>query len=442
MPSITQALVVLCSAVAAVSASPVAALSPEGGQTADASLAQVISPGVARRDPSVELFEAYTKHGMHVPRELAAYVEASKRREAAAAANLRGRGLRGGANLKPHDGEKDWLTTIKVGSPPQTLHVVLDTYSSTSWIYSDLMPAEQQRNHGVYRPSKSKTASKMDLEYSIEYQDGQFSGTLSGGMVADVISLGNCIEHKQPFMAVNKTSRPDVGGFSGVDGVLALGFSGWEDIADKSIADASRSFFENIKGNLSAPVMGFDQRHKKSGWVDLGVVPKERYVGELSYLPVDSSNLSWNMTASGYAIGSADNFKAEPLLGVADTATTFLLLPDSICKPYYAQVKGSYYDSPQGGYAFPCDSKLPDFFVRMGQTDIRVPGSYIKYSALTDDDGKRNGKCFGGLQIAWMDFLGDGTKINVFGTTIHKAAYVVYEDAQAGPRIGWANKKL
>ncbi|KAL8400880.1 hypothetical protein RB594_001054 [Gaeumannomyces avenae] len=439
MPSITQTLVVLCSAVAAVSASPVAARSLEGRQTADASLTQVISPGTARRDPSVELFEAYTKYGMHVPRELAAYVEASKRREAA---DLRGRGLQGSADLEPHDGDNNWLTTIKVGSPPQTLRVVLDTNVGTSWLYSDLMPAEQQRNHDVYRPSKSNTTSKIDLSYSVNYQDGQFSGKLSGGMVADVISLGNGIEHKQPFMAVNKTSRPDVNGFSGVDGVLGLGFSGWEHIADKRIAEAARSFFENIKGKLSAPVMGFDQRHKKSGWVDLGVVPKERYVGELSYLPVDRSNLFWNMTASGYAIGSADNFKAEPLPGVADTAITFLLLPDSICKPYYAQVKGSYYDSPLGGYAFPCDSELPDLFVRMGQTDIRVPGSYVNYTTITDDDDKPNGRCFGGLQIAWMDFLGDGTKINIFGTVIHKAAYVVYEDAQAGPRIGWANKQL
>ncbi|KAL8393750.1 hypothetical protein RB595_003481 [Gaeumannomyces hyphopodioides] len=437
MPSITQALVVLCSAMAAVSASP-AARRLEGRQKADASLAQVANPGLARRDPSVELFEAYTKYNMHVPRELAAYVEAAEERKA----NLRRRGLQGCADLKPHDGEKDWLTTIRVGSPPQTLHVVLDTDFSTTWFYSDLMPANQQRNHAVYSPSKSKTAAKIDFTNSVDYQDGQFSGTLAGGMFTDVVSFGNGVEYKQPFMAVNSTSRPDVNGFSGVDGVLGLGFSGYEGIADKEIAEVSKSFFENIKDRLSTPTMGFDQRHKKSGWVDLGVVPKGRYVGELSYLPVDKSNFYWNMTAAGYAIGSAADFKAEPLTGVADTAITFLLLPDSICKPYYASVKGSHYNSPLGGYVFPCDAKLPDLFVKMGETMIKVPGSYFNYTDLTDDNGKATGECFGGLQIAWMEFFGDGNKINIFGTMIHKAAYVVYEDGKAGTRIGWANKKL
>lgn len=396
-------------------------------------------------DPSVELYEAYHKHSMHIPTELSTYVNNAARRKG----HVRARGLKGTSDMTPHDDNNDWLTTIHVGTPPQKLRVVLDTQLSTSWLYSDLMSPFQQKHHTVYRSHKSKTAVSTNESTYVNYSDGQFSGTLQGPMYLDVFSFGkgcNAVEfNKQGFMAVQNTTRPDINGFSGIDGVLGMGFSGW-DSDDKSWdAAVGRSFFDNVRPLLSTPTMGIDQRRSQPGWVDLGVVPKERYIGELSYVPVDKGpNYYWNITAAGYAIGNAADFQAQPLMGVADTAVTFLLVPDSICKPYYAKVKGSHYNTPLDGYVFPCDSELPDLFLRMGDLDIRIPGSYVNYSELANDDtGKPNGECFGSLQIAWNEFYNDGNKINIFGSLLHQAAYVVYEDdGKAGARMGWANKNL
>ncbi|KLU88259.1 hypothetical protein MAPG_07246 [Magnaporthiopsis poae ATCC 64411] len=442
MPSFAQTLAVLCSAMAVVSAGP-AADRLQRRQATDVSVQQVSNLAKHQLNPSVELFQAYKKHKMPVPPELAAYVNGVGQR----GAHVRARGLQAHSDATPHNGGQVWLTTIHVGTPPQKLRVVLDTQFSTSWLYSDLMSHYQQENHGVYRVSKSKTAKWTNYTTDVNYSDGAFSGTLSGPIYLDAFSFGKGRDavkyNKQDFMAVSNTSRPDVNAFSGIDGVLGMGFSGFSPEDKSEMAEVSRSFFDNVKTLLSTPTMGIDMRHSRRGWVDLGVVLKERYVGELSYLPADKSNSFWNMTAAGYAIGNPADFQAQPIPGLPDTAITFLLVPDSICKPYYAKVKGSHYNSPLGGYVFPCSSELPDLFLKMGETNIRLPGSYVNYTTIQDDaTGKPTGECFGGLQIAWNDILGDGTKINIFGSVIHQAAYVVYEDAPAGARIGWANKKL
>lgn len=438
MPSLTQTLAILAWAMAVASASP-AADRLDRRQTADFSVDQVANPNRVDPDGPLDLYAAYSKFNMHIPSALKEYAHNAMQRKAKVLA----RGMHGTADAIPYMGvSAEWVTRMRVGTPAQTLHVTLDAGSARSWLLSDLLPASQQKSNRVYSPSKSKTAKKTGQPDSIDFADGQFSGTLSGEVYVDAISLDKCLGYdKQAFIAVNHTTRPNVNGMD-VDGVLALGFSGWQEETDPKKVPLDKTFFENIKDRLSRPAFGVDLRKHKPGAFHFGFIPENKYIGQLSYLPADTSNYVWNITAAGYAIGNAKNFTAQPLPGIADTITTFLLLPDSICKPYYAQVQGSHYNVQLGGYVFPCGSNLPDLSLKMGDNMIAVPGQYFNYTTVTDDNNKPNGECFGSLQIAWMDFVGDGTKTNIFGAMIHQAAYVVYDDRKEGPRVGWANKKL
>lgn len=118
------------------------------------------------------------------------------------------------------------------------------------------------------------------------------------------------------------------------------------------------------------------------------------------------------------------------ILGIADTGTTLLMLPDEVVSAYYSQVDGAEDSEQEGGYVFSCDATLPDFTIGVGEGSITIPGSYINWAAL-DSTGET---CYGGLQSD------DSIGFSIFGDIALKAAYVVFDGAQG--RVGWAAKTL
>jgi hypothetical protein len=135
--------------------------------------------------------------------------------------------------------------------------------------------------------------------------------------------------------------------------------------------------------------------------------------------------------ASGYGIGNS-TFKPSPFKGIADTGTTLAMLPTSIVETYYKSVRGAKVDSQQGGYVFPCNAKVPNFVLGVGDARISVPGKYINYAPV-DATGKT---CFGGIQTD------EGIGFSIFGDVVLKAAFVVFDASGETPRLGWAKKKL
>lgn len=113
---------------------------------------------------------------------------------------------------------------------------------------------------------------------------------------------------------------------------------------------------------------------------------------------------------------------------IADTGTTLLLVPDAVVKDYYSKVSGASYDSNQGGYTFPCSTKLRNFSVAIGGKTFVVPGSYINYApaSLT--------KCFGGIQSD------QGLPFSIFGNIFLKTVYAIFDQTQSSPLIGFAEQ--
>ena len=109
-----------------------------------------------------------------------------------------------------------------------------------------------------------------------------------------------------------------------------------------------------------------------------------------------------------------------------DTGTTLLLLPDSVVRDYYKNVKGAQNNPQAGGYAFNCNTELPDFTVVIGNYKAVVPGKYINYAPLNEGSST----CFGGIQS------NSGLGFSIFGDIFLKSQYVVFDSN--GPRLGFA----
>lgn len=117
------------------------------------------------------------------------------------------------------------------------------------------------------------------------------------------------------------------------------------------------------------------------------------------------------------------------VIGIADTGTTLLLLPEKIVASYYAKVAGAAFSPESDGYIFPCTSKLPDFSFGVGQGMITIPGAYLAVEPSLDDS-----TCYGGIQR--------DTEIGfpIFGDMALKCAFVVFDYGNS--RLGFAKKPL
>lgn len=145
------------------------------------------------------------------------------------------------------------------------------------------------------------------------------------------------------------------------------------------------TFWDNIKSTLSAPLFTADLKKGVPGSYDFGFIDDSKYTGNITYVPVDTSHGFWEFALKGYAIG-ADNFNSVAFNVVADTGTTLLFLPEQIVDAYYADAPSAFYNSTVGGYVLPCSTTLPNITFDISNYKALVPGSYMNFRPLPDDD--------------------------------------------------------
>jgi aspergillopepsin I len=158
-------------------------------------------------------------------------------------------------------------------------------------------------------------------------------------------------------------------------------------------------------------------------------IDSSKYTGNITYVPVDNSQGFWQFTAGGYAIGDGST-SGSIGTSIADTGTTLLYLPSNVVSAYYAKVNGAKNDNSQGGYVYPCSGTLPDFSVKIGGTTFIVPGTDINYAPVDNT----NTTCFGGIQA------NTGIGFNIFGDIFLKSVFVVFDESQSSPRLGFAKQ--
>lgn len=177
------------------------------------------------------------------------------------------------------------------------------------------------------------------------------------------------------------------------------------------------------------PVFTVSLSLRSPGTIDFGFIDPSKYIGSIAYTPVtvipNTPGGFWAFNWTGFAIGNG-RFNYTNIQVMLDTGGNISQLPQSILKKFYAQVEGAY-QQPDGGYAFPCESKIPDFAFGVGNSHIVVSGRNLIFNPLADGIN-----CYGAVQ---------GTSENsyVYMTVPFLTSIFVVHDYGA-MRMGFANR--
>jgi len=291
-----------------------------------------------------------------------------------------------------------------------------DTGSSDLWVFSNLLPSSERSGHSIYTVTSSKkiTGDTWDISY------GDGSGA-RGVVYADKVVIGGVTATSQAVEAATSISSQFVSDTDN-DGLVGFAFSSINTVSPQPVL----TWFDNVKSSLATKLFAASLNKGAAGVYDIGFIDTTKFSGSIAYTPVDNSQGFWMFTASNYKVGSTTT--STSITGIADTGTTLLLLPDSVVTAYYNKVSGSKYDNTQGGYTFPCSATLPSFSITVGGAVRTVPGSYINFAPVTSTT------CFGGIQSD------DGIGFAIFGDIFLKSQYVVFDESQSSPRLGFGQK--
>ncbi|PTB66243.1 acid protease [Trichoderma citrinoviride] len=320
----------------------------------------------------------------------------------------------------PPGADVEYVLPVKIGTPPQTLPLNLDTGSSDLWVLStDTYPPLIQ-GQARYNSSASTTSIRQaGQSWVIRYGDGS---SAMGIVYKDRVQIGNTFFNQQAVeSAVNVSNELSEDSFS--SGILGAASS----TANTVRPQRQTTYLENIKNQLVRPVFTANLKKGKPGNYNFGYINGSEYTGAIQYAAMNPQSPLWEISVSGYRVGSNDtNYVARVWNGIVDTGTTLLLVPDDIVNAYYAQVNGSIFSNSVGMQLVPCAAKLPDFAFGLGNYRGIVPGSYINYGRMNST------YCYGGIQSS------AGAPFAVIGDIAIKAQFVVFD--MGNKVVGFANK--
>ncbi|KAI1322573.1 aspartic peptidase domain-containing protein [Xylariaceae sp. FL0255] len=397
-------------ALTAAALAGLAAAQPVSTKVGTFSVPQVANPFFKASGP-IALQKAYLKYGIPVPEGL--YKTATQHKNW-----NRLRRDHGNATNNPTASDEEYLTQVQIGTPPQTLTLDFDSGSSDLWVFSSETPSNDVNGQTTFNIGKSTSAKKLSgASWKISYGDGSSS---SGDVYTDTVVVGGVSVSGQAVESATTVSSSFTSDSSN-DGLLGLAFSSINTVTPTQ----QKTWFDNAKANLDSALWTADLKHQAPGSYDFGIVDSSKYTGTIGYADIDDSQGFWSFTNGGWSVkGGASG---AGFAGIADTGTTLMLLDDATVSSYYKSVSGAQNSQSQGGWVFDCSATLPDFSFTVGGTTITVPGDYINYA-------QQDGQCFGGIQS------NAGIGFSILGDVALKSAFVIFDQSQGSPRIGWAAK--
>lgn len=358
---------------------------------------QVVAPRQRTLRGAEHIVRAFNKYHAEAPSHVQAAADSASTGEVTA---------------NSQNGDEQYTCQVQVGNTQMNLD--FDTGSADLWVISDQLDSSETSGHAVYDTSSGSVENGES--WNITYGDG--SGA-SGVVYADTVVIGGVTATSQAVEAATSISSSFVQDPS--DGLVGLAFSSINTVTP----DQATTFFDTVSSSLASALFTARLKKGEPGTYDFGYIDSSKYTGSLSYTPVDNSQGFWGFTPDSYTVGTTAG-QATIGSAIADTGTTLMLLGDDVVSDYYSQVSGAQNDQSAGGYTFDCSADLPDFILSVGGGTVTVPGSYINFQTASGNT------CFGGLQS------NSGLGISIFGDIFLKAAFVVFDNSQSSPQLGFA----
>lgn len=269
---------------------------------------------VSKKHPAVALARVYAKYGKEMPTRLKTIVR--NHRAGVGMASTKRSTTEGSVSTTPEQYDTEYLASIQIGTPAQTLPMDFDTGSSDLWVFSSDTPSSSISGQAIYSPGKSSTASKMDgSTWKISYGDGSSS---SGNVYTDLVTIGNLSVQSQAVETATQVSS-EFTADSAMSGLVGLAFSSINTVSPK----AQNTFFDNAMPKLSQPVFTADLKHDVEGSYNFGYIDSSAYTGDLFYVDLFNSSADysgfWSFQSTGYAVGDGS---ASSSSGTGSTGST------------------------------------------------------------------------------------------------------------------------
>lgn len=197
------------------------------------------------------------------------------------------------------DSDTEYVATISVGTPAQSLPMDFDTGSSDLWVMGKGVSGTT--GHTTYDSSSSSTAKKMTgASWSISYGDGSSS---SGDVYTDTVTIGNLTFASQA-VEVATTVSSEFTSDTDISGLVGLAQSSINTVTPT----AQKTWFDNIKASLASPLFTADLKHETKGSYNFGYIDAAAHTGDVFYADLVTSGEFggfWTFVADGYTVGTA-----------------------------------------------------------------------------------------------------------------------------------------
>uniref|UniRef100_A0A914CW79 Peptidase A1 domain-containing protein n=1 Tax=Acrobeloides nanus TaxID=290746 RepID=A0A914CW79_9BILA len=243
-------------------------------------------------------------------------------------------------SLNSYDVGSYYAGYITVGSPAQKFLIMFDTGSSNLWV-----PCIQQSGHNMFNCGSSGTCTSTGQSFSIQYGQGQASGTVMKDIVCfDGAGSEDCTNNQQGFACV--TSESQLGG--AFDGILGMA---WDSISVDGIAQPLDQIFQN-KSACPNALFGFwmdpnTNVNTGGGEMTLCCIDTTRYTGQIFWVPLSGTDY-WRITINSVSVGST--VVENSVQGIVDTGTSLLGAPASVFNTIISQLGAS--NDGQGNYFY------------------------------------------------------------------------------------------
>ncbi|KAI0293237.1 aspartic peptidase domain-containing protein [Russula brevipes] len=389
-----------------------------------------------RRDPfhipvfrrrNVRRGDADLSHYIHASERLRGKYGFTKR-------DLSGRAQKADIGITNQGADTSYFSLVSVGTPAQQFALVLDTGSSDLWFATAGCAGCSSRTP-TFDPTKSSTA-KVGTQQPVDLNYG--SGSASGSLASDTVTMGPFTVNPQAFVAVDTLSSGLVDGQ--LAGIMGLGFEGiaktqappfWQALINNNqLTDPEFSFFITRFANDPSA-----SEEEPGGVFTLGGTNSTLFQGNIDFQPVSSSSVSgfWlqtitTITANGKSVdvGSATS-------AAIDTGTTLIGGPSAAVKAFWGAVSGAVALSGNltGFYAFPCATQV-SVSISFGGPSWPINPADMNLGTV------KSGQCLGAIfDIGSSVSPGSITPSWIVGDTFLKNVYSVYR-ASNPPAVGFA----
>lgn len=324
---------------------------------------------------------------------------------------------------------------VAFGTPAQTFQVALDTGSADLWVLSDECTSSACQGMSTYDPAYSTSFknSSSTTPFSIAYG----SGSASGNLVKDKVSLGGYSVSSQTFASVNSMSSSLISApLSGIMGMAfpSLASSGatpwWAALAsgggwgNDAMFGVYLARFRNDPSATASEAQG--------GSLMLGGADSSLYTGSINYVSVTGSPQYWNVPIAALSVqGTSISIGSGSNAAAIDTGTTLIGGPAAQVAAIYAAIPGAQAmtGSYAGYYEYPCSTSI-DLKMTFGSFDVHVTEADFNVGSYGSDDSM----CTGGV---YVQSLSSSSPIQwVVGDTLLKNVYTVYRYSPAA--VGFA----